>query len=49
VTNYGKYTIFRTKVTAEDTAGVPEPASVLGLLVLGAVGSGAVMKRQRQA
>ena len=45
----GKYSIFRTKVPAETVAAVPEPASLLGLLAIGAIGSGTVMKRQRQA
>jgi hypothetical protein len=43
------YTIFRTKVPAETVAAVPEPGSLIGLLAIGAVSSGAVMKRQRQA
>ncbi|MEM6253430.1 MAG: PEP-CTERM sorting domain-containing protein [Cyanobacteria bacterium P01_D01_bin.156] len=33
----GKYTIFRTKVSAEETADIPEPASMLGLLAVGAM------------
>ena len=42
----GKYTIFRTRVPAEDMAGVPEPASMLGLLTVGAMVT--TMKRQRK-
>ncbi|NJN20487.1 MAG: PEP-CTERM sorting domain-containing protein [Leptolyngbya sp. RL_3_1] len=45
----GKYTIFRTRVPADNVAATPEPGSLLGLLAIGAVSSGAVMKRQRQA
>ncbi|MEM0981565.1 MAG: PEP-CTERM sorting domain-containing protein [Cyanobacteria bacterium P01_H01_bin.58] len=45
------YTIFRTKVSLAETAGVdvPEPASMLGLLAIGAVGTGALAKRQKKA
>ncbi|MEO1298287.1 MAG: PEP-CTERM sorting domain-containing protein [Cyanobacteria bacterium J06636_16] len=46
------YTIFRTKVSLTETAGVadvPEPASMLGLLAVGAVGTGAFYKRQKNA
>lgn len=42
----GKYTIFRTRVPAEDVADVPEPASMVGLLVVGAI---ATAKRKREA
>ncbi len=45
----GKYSIFRTKVPAETVAAVPEPASLLGLLAIGAIGSGTAMKRKFQA
>jgi len=45
----GKYTIFRTKVPADQVAGVPEPASLLGLLAVGAISGSAALKRQRQA
>ncbi|MDA0673286.1 MAG: PEP-CTERM sorting domain-containing protein [Cyanobacteria bacterium] len=45
------YTIFRTKVSLTDTAGVdvPEPASLLGLLAIGAVGTTTLRRRQQQA
>lgn len=45
----GKYSIFRTKVPAENVASTPEPGSLLGLLAVGAISSGAVMKRKHQA
>lgn len=44
----GHYTIFRTKAPAEDLANVPEPSSLLGLLVIGALGTGSVLKRQHK-
>lgn len=43
----GKYTIFRTQKPIEDVADVPEPASMLGLLVFGAMVT--TMKRDRKA
>ncbi|WP_201279010.1 PEP-CTERM sorting domain-containing protein [Leptolyngbya iicbica] len=46
------YTIFRTKVSLTETAGVadvPEPASMLGLLAVGAVGAGSVLKKKASA
>ena len=43
----GSYTIFRTQVPAEDVADVPEPASMFGLLAIGAIST--TMKRRRKA
>ena len=43
----GSYTIFRTRVPAEDVADVPEPASMVGLLFVGAIAT--TMKRKRKA
>ncbi|NEO25561.1 MAG: PEP-CTERM sorting domain-containing protein [Kamptonema sp. SIO4C4] len=40
----GKYTIFRTKVN--EVADVPEPASLLGLLGVGALGSSFLKRKQ---
>lgn len=43
----GKYTIFRTKVPVGQ--GVPEPASLLGLLAIGALGGSSALKRNKDA
>jgi hypothetical protein len=42
----GKYTIFRTKVPAEQVADVPEPAAMLGLLAFGAVAANGARKKK---
>jgi hypothetical protein len=41
-----KYSIFRTKVPAEQVADVPEPAAMLGLLAFGAVAANGARKKK---
>lgn len=47
-----RYTIFRTRLSIDDTVKpkpVPEPASILGLLAIGAVGTHSALKRKQKA
>lgn len=47
-----RYTIFRTRLSIDDTVNpkpVPEPASILGLLAIGAVGTHSALKRKQKA
>jgi hypothetical protein len=48
-----QYTIFRTRLSVADEVGippesVPEPASTLGLLMLGVIGTGSVLKAKHK-